>query len=192
MTDVTDAQTEIVEAIKSSAEWRDSKAEQYPDDKRNTSSSRSLSNLAKKLGALRPDNQHLVAYAEVMTRAIDLDDALSRIIEFQSRYIGRYGFDYPQDGDPAAFLDALTEEYGHLIKDAEDKAAEEKRDEEYEAAKEAADEAAKEAADEAAKEAAEEAAKEAADEAYKEAYEETYKEVYDEAYKEALIEALQR
>jgi hypothetical protein len=105
-------------------------------------------------------------------------------------YIGRYGFDYPQDGDPAGFLAALTEHCQGLAVEAEERAYEEEREQAFEEAKEVADDSAKEVAHEAAKEAAEEAAKEAADEAYKEAYEEAYKEAYDEAYREALIEAL--
>jgi hypothetical protein len=43
---------QLVLAIESSAEWRASKAAQYPDDKRNVSSSQSLSKLAKNLNAL--------------------------------------------------------------------------------------------------------------------------------------------
>jgi hypothetical protein len=190
--DVSFYREQLEMAVSSSSEWRAEKAAQYPNDKRNISSCESLAKLAKKLEALPLNNPHLVAYAEMMERAIELEDVVTRISEIESPYIGRYGFDYPQTGAPAAFLKGLTQEIATLVEEEEERVKEEKLEADYEEAKEAADEAAKEAADEAAKEAAEEAAKEAAEEAYKEAYEETYKEAYEEAYKEALIEALQR
>jgi hypothetical protein len=181
---------QLVLQVESSADWRASKAEQYPDDKRNIKSSQSLTRLAKNLNALPRDDEHVAAYVKMMDRAVELEDPLHDIIQTHSRYISRYGFDYPQDGNSAFFLDELTEECQSYVDAEDERLAEEERELQYEAAQEFADEAAKEAAHEAAKEAAEEAAKEAADEAYKEAYDETYKQVYDETYKKALIETL--
>jgi hypothetical protein len=180
----------LIEHVESSAHWRAQKAEQYPNDKRNERSSRALTELAENLRALPADDKYGGAYEAVMDRLVELKDELLQVIEHESQYIGRYGFDYPQDGDPVDFLSDLTETYQEWVSEAEEHIAEEEREEAYEAAKEAADESAREAAHEAAKEAAEEAAKEAAEEAYKEAYDETYKEVYDETYREALIDAL--
>ena len=184
---------QLIEKVESSADWRAEKAEQYPDDTRNVRSSQALMKLAKRLKTLPDDDENGAAYETVMSRLMESDDDSAGIsaIEHESNYIGRYGFDYPQDGNPADFLSALTEHCQELIDEAEERAAEEEREQAYEKAKENAGDAAKEAADEAAKEAAEEAAKEAAEEAYKEAYEETYKEVYEETYREALIEAVQ-
>jgi hypothetical protein len=181
----------LIIAVESSAEWRAQKAEQYPDDNRNIRSSQALAKLAEKLKALPDDDENVAAYETVLSRLTDSNDDPSRVSEHESHYIGRYGFDYPQDGNPAGFLSALTEQYQEWADEAEERAAEEKREQAYEEAKETADEAAKEAAHQAAKEAAEEAAKEAAEEAYKEAYEETYEEVYEETYRESLIEALE-
>jgi hypothetical protein len=188
---VSDHLALLVQQVESSAEWRASKAEQYPNDRRNIKSSQSLTRLAEKLNALPLDDEHVTAYEEMMDRAVELENPLYDISQAHSRYIGRYGFDYLQDGNPVVFLDELTEECQGFVSAEEEQIAEAESEERYVAAKEAADEAAKEAAHEAAKEAAEEAAKEAADEAYKEAYDETYKEVYDEAYKTALIEAVE-
>jgi len=185
---------QLIEKVESSADWRAGKAEQYPDDNRNLRSSQALTKLAARLKALPKNDPRGLAYEEAVERLveIDCDSEMLGVIENESQFIGRYGFDYPQDGDPASFLEALTEDCQEAIKEAEEKAAEEEREEAYEEAKETADEEAKEAAHEAAKEAAEEAAKEAAEEAYKEAYEEAYKEAYEEAYREALIEALNK
>jgi flagellar biosynthesis/type III secretory pathway protein FliH len=180
----------LIQSVETSAEWRAGKAAQYPDDKRNRSSSKALFLLAKNLAELPADDKHVQAYEAIHERLLELD-LISRVSEHESQYIGRYGFDYPQDGDPEDFLASLTEEYQEWVDEAEEEAAEEEREEAYEAACEAADEEAKEIADETAKEAAEEAAKEAAEEAYKEAYEEAYKEAYEEAYREALINAIQ-
>jgi hypothetical protein len=150
-------------AVESSADWRASKAKQYPEDRRNANSSRSLTKLAKNLRGLPCGNEHVVAYEEIMERAIELE--LDRISETETKYISRYGFDYPMDGEPTAFLQELTESVRHLVDTEEQRIAEEEDEAKYEAAKEAADEEAKEAAHEAAKEAADEAAKEAAEEA---------------------------
>jgi hypothetical protein len=177
--------------VESSADWRAEKAEQYPDDNRNMRSSRALAKLAERLRTLPDNDDNVVAYEAIMGRLADLDDDLTRVTEHESHYIGRYGFDYPQDGDPASFLSDLIEQYHEWVNEAEERIAEEERERAYEEAKETADEAAKEAAHEAAKEAAEEAAKEAAEQAYKEAYDEAYKEAYEEAYRDALIEALE-
>jgi hypothetical protein len=176
----------LISQVESSADWRAGKAEQYPDDNRNVRSSQALEKLAKKLKALPDNDKNVAAYEAVMDCLMDGDDMVS-VVEHESHFIGRYGFDYPQDGDPAGFLSALTEQHQEWVDEAKERIAEEEREQAYEEAKEVADDAAKEAAHEAAKEAAEEAAKEAAEKAYKEAY----KEAYEEAYREALIEALE-
>lgn len=193
MTNIADHQEQLVLRVEASAAWRASKAEHYPDDKRNARSSQALTKLGRKLKMLPADNKCLGTYAAVIDRAVALraSSVLSDVSEDESEYIGRYGFDYRQEGDPEAFLDGLTDEIRPLIEAAEEEIAEEKREAEYEAAKEAADETAKEAAHKAATETAEAAAKAAAEEAYKEAYEETYKETYEEAYREVLLAELE-
>lgn len=183
---------DLIERIESSADWRAQKAEQYPDDNRNLRSSQALTKLAERLSALPGNDENVVAYEAVMGRLVDAEDDLHKVVEHENHYIGRYGFEYPQNGDPAGFLAGLTEQYQEWIDEAEERIAEQEREQAYEEAKEAADEAAKEAAHETAKEAAEEAAKEAAEEAYKEAYDEAYKEAYEEAYREALIKAFKK
>jgi len=179
----------LIDGVESSARWRSEKAAQYPGDTRNEHSAHALTKLAERLKALPENDENALAYEAIVERLVELE-IVYRVSEEESAYIGRYGFDYRQDGDPAEFLAGITEKYQEWVTDVEEVTAEEEREQEFEAASEAADEAAKEAADETAKEAAEEAAKEAADEAYKEAYDEAYKEAYDEAYREALIEAL--
>jgi hypothetical protein len=181
---------QLITNVESSAEWRAQKADQYPDDNRNLRSSQALAKLAENLKSLSRNDGNAVAYEAVVARLSEDGDGVHRVVEHETRYVGRYGFNYPQNGDPADFLAGLTEQYQEWVTEAEESAAEEEREQAYEEAKEAADEAAKEAAHEAAKEAAEEAAKEAAEEAYKEAYDEAYREAYDGAYREALIEAL--
>lgn len=178
----------LIMSVESSAQWRAEKAEQYPDDSRNARSSHALKKLAEKMHALPADDEYVLAYEAVMARMDD--DDLYRVSEHESQFIGRYGFDYPQDGDPSDFLGALTEYCQELIDEAEERTAEEERDHAYEEAKGAAGEEAQEAAHKVAKVAADETAKKAADAAYKEAYAKAYKETYDEAYRAALIEAL--
>ena len=120
---------QLVQNVVSSADWRRSKAAQYPDDKRNVSSFESLDKLAKNLSAISPDDRGLVAYDEIMDRALELgpDLFMTDIVEVETGYIGRYGFDYPQDGDPAEFLSRLAAECWNLVKDAEERGAEDKQ-----------------------------------------------------------------
>lgn len=179
----------LIGNVESSADWRAEKAKQYPDDKRNVRSSEALKELARNLRQIPAGDETAVAYSAVVDRLVDLDEG-DRISEYESPFIGRYGFDYPTDGDAADFLSVLVEEYQGWVKEAEERQAEEEREQAYEAASEAADEQAREVAHEAAEEIAKEVAREVAEQAYKEAYDEAYKEAYEEAYKEALIEAL--
>jgi flagellar biosynthesis/type III secretory pathway protein FliH len=183
---------QLIENVESSADWRAEKAEQYPDDTRNMRSSQALTKLAEKLKALPANDENVAAYEAVMSRLVESDggDEMFGVIEYESQYIGRYGFDYPQDGDPADFLEALTEACQESVDKAEEQAAEEEREQAYEEAKQTASEEAKQAAHEKATEAAKKAAEEAAEEARRQAYAEAYTEAYEEAYREALIEAL--
>lgn len=179
----------LIDSVESSAHWRGEKADEYPDDKRNQRSSAALDKLAERLRKLPTDNEHAQTYEATLERLIELDQA-HQIVEHESHYIGRYGFDYPENGDPEAFLTGLNEHYQELLEEAEEEEAEKERERAYEAALRTADEEAKKTADKGAKEIAEKAAKEAAEKAYKKAYAGTYKAAYDEAYKAALIEAL--
>lgn len=179
----------LIDSVESSAHWRGEKADQYPDDRRNQRSSAALDKLAERLRKLPADNEHAQTYEALLERLIELD-RVHQVSEHESHYIGRYGFDYPEDGDPEAFLTGLNEHYQELVEEAEEEEAEEERERAYEAARETADEEAKKIANKGAKEVAEKAAKEAAEQAYKKVYARTYQEAYDEAYREALIGAL--
>jgi hypothetical protein len=172
----------LIASVESSSEWRAGKAAQFPGDKRNQRSSDALAELTRRLSELAADNEAARAYEAVVERLLELDET-ERLVGYESRYVGKYGFDYPADGDPDDFLSSLTEQYLEWVSEAEEEAATEERERAYAAACEAADEEAKEAADEAAREVAEEAAKEAAEQAYREAY----RKAYEEAHKAALI-----
>jgi hypothetical protein len=103
---------QLIDQVEGSSYWRARKAEEYPGDHRNVTSSESLARLAERLRELPPDDPNVAAYQAAMDdllAAEDIDSALVDLSEDQSRYIGRYGFDYPEDGDPAEFLQAMTE-----------------------------------------------------------------------------------
>ena len=180
----------LIEHVESSADWRAEKAARYADDRRNRRSSDSLTKLAQELRELSADNEHAKTYDSLVERLFEVDQG-HQISEHESHYIGRYGFDYPVDGDAEEFLSCLNEQYREWVDEADEKTAEEERKRTHTAAQEINGEEARQAAAEAAKEAAEEAAKEAADEAYQEAYDETYKEVYEKVYRETLTELVQ-
>jgi hypothetical protein len=172
----------LIGEVESSVEWRTYKATEYPNDKRNRTSAESLSKLAKNLRKLSSDNRHVRAYEAALDRLVALEADWNNIGEYTSLRIGRYGFDYPLDGDPEPFLEHLTEHYQQQIAEVGKRSDEAERERAYKEACEAADEQAREAAHEQASEIAKEAAKEA--------YDQTYKMAYDEAYMEALIEAV--
>jgi hypothetical protein len=177
----------LLDQVEGSADWRADKAAQYPDDRRNERSSAALSALAKNLRALPANDKHVRAYEAVVERLVDLDvDTLTEMTEHETRYVGRYGFDYPADGDAREFLSALTEAHQELVDDAETEAAEAEQDRRYEAAAAAASAEVKALAHEQAETVADAAAKQAAQKAYRTAHDDAY----PSAYKEALIRLL--
>jgi len=114
---------QLVLAVENSAEWRARKAERHRDDERNISSLRSLAALAKRLEALPVNNLHLAAYIEIMERAVEVDKGTvpHDISNIELQCILRYGFDYPQDGNPAPFLFVLTREITDLVEEEEER-----------------------------------------------------------------------
>src|SRR5690348_11859817 len=114
---------QLVLAIENAATWRAKRAERHPADKRNINSSQSLAALAKRLEAMPVNNPHLAAYIDIMERAVTVAVAkrsvLQGISSVESQFIGRYGFDYPLDGNdnPAPFLFVLTREITHLVEE---------------------------------------------------------------------------
>jgi hypothetical protein len=150
---------QLVLAIEKSASWRARRAEQHPDDQRNISSARSLAALAERLKALPVNNPHLTAYIGIMERAVAVAIArrsvLHEISNIESRCIGRYGFDYPQDdhGSPAPFLFVLTREMTDLVEEEEDRIKEKKGETHCGVARRGESKAALEVADEAPREA---------------------------------------
>ena len=191
MADVKLWRDQIVDRVSASAEWRFEKARQYPDDRRNIRSSQALRTLAENLQALPLDDPKLAAYAEMMERSDVLVDTQPELLfETENQAIGRYGFDYPEDGEPSAFLDGLTRQFADLLEEADEELAEQKAEADHERALAAADEGTKRAAQEVANKKAEAAAKEAAEAAYKRAYDSAYEEAYGEAYRTALADAI--
>jgi hypothetical protein len=141
---------QLVLAVENAATWRAGRAEQYPADKRNIRSAQSLAALTKRLEALSVNNPHLAAYIEIMERAVAVAVAkrsvLHRISNLASQCIGRYGFDYPQDGNdnPAPFLFVLTREITDLVEEEEERIKEKKGVPDDEALREVVAAAAKE------------------------------------------------
>lgn len=123
---------QLVLAVENGAKWRARRAEQFPADKRNISSAQSLAALTKRLEGLPLNNPHLAAYIDVMERAVAVAVAkrsvLQGISNIESQCIGRYGFDYAQDGidNPAPFLFVLTREIADLVEEEEARIKEKK------------------------------------------------------------------
>jgi hypothetical protein len=114
-------QDDLILKIENSAEWRSQKAVEYPDDERNQASADALTKLAAALSALPENHPGLVALWAQENRPAALaltlgssDEFGPEMIAVESEFIGRYGFDGPEDGDADAFLrdlhDAIDEE----------------------------------------------------------------------------------
>lgn len=86
------------------AEWRQKKAEEYPDDERNAAAAAELSALAEGLGSLNPQTPLVQRYAQLV-------ELTSGGIEpSESEIFGRVGFDYFFSG-AEDFLKSVIEEY---------------------------------------------------------------------------------
>jgi TIR domain len=94
---------QILLAVEGSAYWRRQKAEEYPEDARNARSADALERLSESLAALPSEHQRFRDLAPV---SFDIGESA---IEAESRFIGRYGFDWEEDADPEAFLNRLRE-----------------------------------------------------------------------------------
>ena len=87
------------------AAWREAKADEYPDDPRNTRSAKALHELAGHIRAL-PDNDPNVAELERLHGGYRLD--VFRPCTEGNRLVSRYGFNVPGD-DHDGVLAALVE-----------------------------------------------------------------------------------
>lgn len=101
----------LVFKIEGAADWRAQKAEEYPDDARNASSSRALTKLAKGLAALPDDHEKIRAlWRTVFGLAAD-EDAAAQHREDLNMILSRYGFDGDEDGNAEAFLSQILDEW---------------------------------------------------------------------------------
>ncbi len=93
--------------IEYTAEWRQEKADEYPQDERNVQSAKALSALAEKIRALDNKSAGLQALYD-LDRGID-PNRVSDWSDAKSMVIGRYGFDSPvDDPGPEDFLAELA------------------------------------------------------------------------------------
>jgi len=79
--------TQIVQDIESSAEWRGRKAEEYPDDARNAQSAAALELAAREVAALPDDDPRLVRL-----ESVEDEDTIEHYVEVKDLIIGRHGF----------------------------------------------------------------------------------------------------
>ncbi len=112
--------------VEGKAEWRDRKAEEYPNDERNAQCAKALWRLVEALAAL-PDDHELYQQFDRLIERID-SDVLTGIAQDgeEDNLISRYGFDDPgEDGsDPERFLRELMEIYTKAVMDSTDSSTE--------------------------------------------------------------------
>ena len=80
----------LADELAFSAEWREHKAEEYPDDARNSQSAKALRTAASEVAALPDDDPRLVRLARLGENGDE--DALDHYVEGRGRIIGRHGF----------------------------------------------------------------------------------------------------
>lgn len=97
--------TDLAEYFRSQANWREGRAEEYPDDKRNEQSARALQSLAEFVESDEP-NVQVVAALEG-----DLHpDSHALGGEETARAVSRYGYGYPAtDASHGDFLEELVQ-----------------------------------------------------------------------------------
>jgi hypothetical protein len=101
---VYNARGALAEFLRGQAGWRAEKAEGWPEDRRNATSSDALFELADWVMALPGSDERLHRLA-----AYHLGDDVFLAGELPSRLAGRYGFD--SEPDPDGFID----EFLHLL-----------------------------------------------------------------------------
>ena len=105
--------------VEGKAEWRATKAEEYPDDERNARCSQALYRLAEGLEAI-PDDHDLYQQFERLIERLGGDGMLEIAQDGEEdQLISRYGFDDPNDdgSDPESFLRELMEIYTKAVMD---------------------------------------------------------------------------
>jgi hypothetical protein len=94
----------LADYVRSQAQWRGAKAEQYPDDERNVRSADSLRALAEAVEQMRPQQEELIRSIEGLIREQRWGTP-GRGVE---QAVSRYGFD-GEPLEPAAFLAGLLD-----------------------------------------------------------------------------------
>jgi hypothetical protein len=118
---IGESRTRFLESIEYQAEWRDQKAIEYPDDKRNKQSAERLRQLAQQLGNIPPNDSLWVRYARLWARAGDsgTTEPVERDSE-QLRAFGFYGTGPAEMGakDAVEFLRGHVEGLEELVAEA--------------------------------------------------------------------------
>ena len=79
----------LVQSLESSADWRERKAEEYPDDARNATCAAALAQAAREVAALPDDDPRLVT----LERLPHDEEAWGSYSEVENLIIARHGFD---------------------------------------------------------------------------------------------------
>jgi hypothetical protein len=79
----------VIDQIESTADWRRRKAEEWPDDSRNTDAVKWLNELAEEVHKLA--GTPLAARLEALNKLLNADD-LSSVVEWLSESLRRVGF----------------------------------------------------------------------------------------------------
>ena len=97
----------IIMAVESTAAWRQKKAREYRDDRRNIDASLQLADLARELSAIPEDDPRLIEIEAYNDRP-EMLDLMSEIMEQQSVLLRLVGFSGGFE-DAGAYLDRLVE-----------------------------------------------------------------------------------
>jgi hypothetical protein len=118
---IDESRAQFLERIEYQAEWRDQKAIEYPDDKRNKQSARCLRQLAQYLGNIPPNDSLWVRYGRVWDRVTDT--GTTEPVEHESEQLRAYGFygagpEEVSPKDAVEFLRGHVEEVEELVANA--------------------------------------------------------------------------
>jgi hypothetical protein len=106
--DVAQSRSVLLDRIAAQAQWRDRKAMEYPDDRRNSHSAACLQQLAGHLGGIPPGDTLWVRYHLAWPALEDVSGALESANDLEGEALRTYGFHAGAAGvTPAEALEFL-------------------------------------------------------------------------------------
>lgn len=111
--DASDVKSCLVDSLEGTADWRDRKAKEYPDDARNKEVSDALYRSAEQIKVLEVSNPQIQRYAQLWE--IAGDNHTHRFVEIESNIFGSI---YYSHEEATSLLTSLISEFEEVLEPA--------------------------------------------------------------------------